>query len=513
MCNLYSQTKSQDAMRHLFDDMVEGDEELVDSTGNLPPQPGIWPDYPAPIIRHGESAAWQLAMARWGMPTPAKFLEGKRTDKGVTNIRNVGSPHWRRWLGVEHRCLVPFTSFSEIDGRRGAPRNSPVWFALDEDRPLAFFAGLQILDLSDNRLAGVAPLAALPGLRQLYVQGNALRGGLGLPPGAFAGLDTLDASFNALGPEALAPLAALPRLRKLDLGGNAAVGPAFPAALPPGGFPALEDLGLASCGLAGAALGALAGLPRLRALGLHGNPRVEAWPAECARAGSFADLRVLDVSACGVALLNHLEGAWRLPKLTQLLAWGNSGCVLRAGADFRAAGCHVVLAKPGAPQQRPNLRQFFGDKRLPPMSEDVSLGQDMGFSFLERRDIEGVFARIRETLEDFGEEIAEEDVMEARQYAPPPSDGGSSSASSSDGEAGGSSSEGEEAGAGGPGGAPGFLASLAGPSLRPGSRGGARGTAKSVPGDRKGASAWACHSSTHMFAAMADGWKSSASPG
>lgn len=24
MCNLYSQTKSQDAMRHLFDDMVEG---------------------------------------------------------------------------------------------------------------------------------------------------------------------------------------------------------------------------------------------------------------------------------------------------------------------------------------------------------------------------------------------------------------------------------------------------------------------------------------------------------
>ena len=68
MCNLYSQTKSQDAMRHLFDDMVEGDEELVDSTGNLPPQPGIWPDYPAPIIRHGESAAWQLAIARWGMP-------------------------------------------------------------------------------------------------------------------------------------------------------------------------------------------------------------------------------------------------------------------------------------------------------------------------------------------------------------------------------------------------------------------------------------------------------------
>ena len=35
MCNLYSQTKSQDAMRHVFDNMVEEGEDLVDLTGNL----------------------------------------------------------------------------------------------------------------------------------------------------------------------------------------------------------------------------------------------------------------------------------------------------------------------------------------------------------------------------------------------------------------------------------------------------------------------------------------------
>jgi putative SOS response-associated peptidase YedK len=29
-------------------------------------------------------------------------------DGGTTNIRNVSSKHWKRWLGVEHRCLVPF---------------------------------------------------------------------------------------------------------------------------------------------------------------------------------------------------------------------------------------------------------------------------------------------------------------------------------------------------------------------------------------------------------------------
>ena len=146
MCNLYSQTKSQDAMRHVFDDMVDGDEVYEDLVGNLPPMAGIFPDYAAPIIRPriagGTPQGWQLTRARWGMPTPQVFLEGKRTDPGVTNIRNVASPHWRRWLGVQHRCLVPFTSFSEIDSRPGAPRNHPVWFALGADRPLAFFAGL-----------------------------------------------------------------------------------------------------------------------------------------------------------------------------------------------------------------------------------------------------------------------------------------------------------------------------------------------------------------------------------
>ncbi|TGD67408.1 SOS response-associated peptidase [Tabrizicola sp. WMC-M-20] len=143
MCNLYSQTKSQDAMRHVFDEMVEGDEPVEDATGNLPPMPGIYPDYAAPILRHRDGGGWQMVMARWGMPTPQVFLAGKRTDPGVTNIRNTTSAHWKRWLAPAHRCLVPFTSFSEIDSRPGVPRNHPVWFALGADRPLAFFAGIR----------------------------------------------------------------------------------------------------------------------------------------------------------------------------------------------------------------------------------------------------------------------------------------------------------------------------------------------------------------------------------
>ena len=143
MCNLYSQTRSQDALRQLFSPVLEPDETLIDTAGNLPPLAAIHPDQPAPIIRRGAGRSWHLATARWGMPTPDIYLEGRRTDPGVTNIRNVASAHWRRWLGVEHRCLVPFTSFAEIDMRPGAPRGSPVWFALGKDRPLAFFAGIR----------------------------------------------------------------------------------------------------------------------------------------------------------------------------------------------------------------------------------------------------------------------------------------------------------------------------------------------------------------------------------
>src|SRR3954467_8071218 len=118
MCNLYSMTKTKDAMRQL--PMAFDDRGL-----NLPSLPGIYPDYAAPIIRNngGTTAAGRdLTMARWGMPSPQMALKGRNSDPGVTNIRNANSPHWRRWLGPEHRCLVPFTSFSEPepqpDGKR-----------------------------------------------------------------------------------------------------------------------------------------------------------------------------------------------------------------------------------------------------------------------------------------------------------------------------------------------------------------------------------------------------------
>jgi putative SOS response-associated peptidase YedK len=133
MCNLYSLTRAQDAMRALF-------RVTRDLTGNLPPMPGVFPDYPALIVRVADGER-ELAMARWGMPSPQFSLKGRACDPGVTNVRNTASPHWRRWLGPSNRCLVPFTSFSEYETGADS-KKTPVWFALEEERPLAAFAGI-----------------------------------------------------------------------------------------------------------------------------------------------------------------------------------------------------------------------------------------------------------------------------------------------------------------------------------------------------------------------------------
>jgi len=77
----------------------------------------------------------ELTMMRWGIPGPKAYGEHP-----VTNVRNVKSPHWRPWLKPEFRCLVPVSSFSEYADTK--PRKTPVWFALDDDRPLFAFAGI-----------------------------------------------------------------------------------------------------------------------------------------------------------------------------------------------------------------------------------------------------------------------------------------------------------------------------------------------------------------------------------
>ena len=155
MCNLYSLSKHQAGIIQMV-------RAMTPEVANFPPLPGIFPDYRAPVIRTNAGGDRELAMLRWGMPSSRKALldaataradklRGKGTDvdfdellrmepdKGTTNIRRTESRHWFPWLGPANRCLVPFTAFNEPDQ---VERGPSVWFALDEDRPLAFFAGV-----------------------------------------------------------------------------------------------------------------------------------------------------------------------------------------------------------------------------------------------------------------------------------------------------------------------------------------------------------------------------------
>src|ERR1700756_4364245 len=82
MCNLYSITKGQRAI-------IEFTRAMRDTTGNLPPLPGVFPDYRAPIVRNAPDGVRELMMARWGMPSSqfALILVLQELRVNITQLR------------------------------------------------------------------------------------------------------------------------------------------------------------------------------------------------------------------------------------------------------------------------------------------------------------------------------------------------------------------------------------------------------------------------------------------
>lgn len=60
MCNPCSITKGKQAIRAFA-------RAMADQAGNLPPQPGVFPDHLAPVLR-SQPEGRELATPRWGMP-------------------------------------------------------------------------------------------------------------------------------------------------------------------------------------------------------------------------------------------------------------------------------------------------------------------------------------------------------------------------------------------------------------------------------------------------------------
>ena len=137
MCNIYSLTKGQAAIRDWF-------RVRNDRTGNLPLFPGIFPDQMAPIVRVGLDGDRELVMARWARRSSA-------ARRSRTSQCAVVPASGRGWPGKGNRCVPP-TSFCEYaDTKPRKTRRVEEWASFrllcyagasqegwDRRRPVAF---------------------------------------------------------------------------------------------------------------------------------------------------------------------------------------------------------------------------------------------------------------------------------------------------------------------------------------------------------------------------------------
>ena len=132
MCNLYSMTKSRDAVGKLFK-VSDNRLPLFDWAD------AIFPGNTAPIIRNASDGERELVNQSWGF---VLVMDGK-APRRVTNVRDdkIRSSSFWRGSFEERRCLVPVSSFSEPMGLKPAVWH---WFTVngDDPRPLFAFAGI-----------------------------------------------------------------------------------------------------------------------------------------------------------------------------------------------------------------------------------------------------------------------------------------------------------------------------------------------------------------------------------
>ena len=159
MVNLYRQTSDAQTIM-----------KLCNATSNLAGRLGtgeIGRDGSAMIVRT-EAGSRVLAIARWGMPSSSNamfhaasrrldkqrvthrslsFAEIRRCepDRGVMTIQNTMAQNWEKWLGPDHRCLVPFTAFCKPVRETGG-KYIDAWLRLASDgqEKIGFFAGIHM---------------------------------------------------------------------------------------------------------------------------------------------------------------------------------------------------------------------------------------------------------------------------------------------------------------------------------------------------------------------------------
>lgn len=153
MCNLYNLRTTREEYTGYFKAQEDWRNELtVEKDYAAPGKPGY-------VVRE-EDGHRVLSTMKWGFPTrkerkrPAKEGEMPFLHDWWTNARNLGNNMWKPWLiKPEHRCLVPFSRFSEPKafGERSNPRDLNWWFTV-EDQEMPCFAGVWKVDQDHDRV-------------------------------------------------------------------------------------------------------------------------------------------------------------------------------------------------------------------------------------------------------------------------------------------------------------------------------------------------------------------------
>jgi putative SOS response-associated peptidase YedK len=108
MCNLYSITTNQASIIALF--------RVVNRyVGNLPPMPGVFPDYPAPLVRNAGTER-ELIMMRWGMP-PAPRCACRKSNPDILVVLSTQdrTAKGKECIQRAERGAVPAHPCSTID--------------------------------------------------------------------------------------------------------------------------------------------------------------------------------------------------------------------------------------------------------------------------------------------------------------------------------------------------------------------------------------------------------------
>lgn len=120
-------------------DFDPDDPEVVQYVSQPQHRYHVLPDGLGPVIRLGADGRFEYVEMRWGFPPPPNA----KPPRPVTNVRNLESSFWRKWLDPQWRCLVPVTTFCEwtdtpdpVTGKK-----SRRWFRLRQDTPF-MFAGI-----------------------------------------------------------------------------------------------------------------------------------------------------------------------------------------------------------------------------------------------------------------------------------------------------------------------------------------------------------------------------------